>query len=95
MCDDKMGCGAQQGGCGCGANKGCGGWGHKSLLRVILALVVMGMVFCAGVKVGVMKACFGGGFFHRGYPAMMGGSNAGYGMMQGWVVSDKAVSSTK
>ncbi len=94
MCDDKQGsCGSQQGGCGCGGHGGCGGgWGHKSLLRVLLALLVLGFVFCAGVKVGMLKAYFGG--FHRGYPAMpfMMEGNAGYGMMQTWT---KEVTTTK
>ncbi len=76
MCDDKMNsCGANQGGCGCGGHHGCGGWGHKSLLRVLLALFVLGMVFCAGVKVGMLKAYFGGwDRGYRGYPLMMNGN---------------------
>jgi hypothetical protein len=97
MCDDKTSsCGNNQG--GCGGHHGCsGGWGHKSLLRVLLALLLLGFVFCAGVKVGMLKAYFGfGGWGHyRGLPVMMyGNGDAGYGpgMMQTWT---KEVTSTK
>ena len=96
MCDDKMNSSGQNNG-GCGGHHGCcGGWGHKSLLRVVLALLVLGFVFCAGVKVGMFKSYFGygnWGGYHRGLPVMMYGNNdVGYGMMQTFT---KEVTSTK
>ncbi len=92
MCDDKNGsCAGHEavGGMGsCGGHGGCcHGWGHKSLLRVVLAALVLSFVFCAGVKFGEMKALYGGWGYERGgygYPVMMnGGLNYGYGMMRG------------
>ena len=61
MCDEKTGsCGGHEGAGGCGGHHGCDGhWGHRSLLRLVLALLVLGFVFCAGVKFGEMKAYYG------------------------------------
>ncbi len=78
MCDDKQGsCGGHEG--GCGSHRGCG---HKSLLWWLIALVVGIIIFCTGVKVGVLKSYYGGWGYNQGYPAMMGGW--GYGMMRGY-----------
>ncbi len=84
MCDEKMGsCGAD-GGSSCGGHDGCHhhGCGHKSLLWWLIALAIGAIVFCAGVKVGEMKAFYGGWGYSQGYPSMMNGW--GYGMMRGW-----------
>ncbi len=87
MCDDKQGsCGNNQGGCACGGHGMCGGWGHKSLLRVVLALVVLGFVFCAGFKLGVLAGYFHG-FGYGDGPRMMYSNGWGGGMMRGFNVS--------
>ena len=100
MCDDKMNsCGGHEGAGSCGSHHGCCGWGHKSWLRVLLALLVLGFVFCAGVKFGMLKAYFGGwdrGYRGYPYPLMMNGNAGyGYGMMQGWVEASKEATTTK
>ena len=94
MCDDKQGsCGSNQGG-GCGGHGACCGWGHKSWLKVLLALFVLGMVFCAGYKLGVLHGYFGGGYGDG--PRMM--YKGGWGMMRGFnyaVPANQAVTTSQ
>jgi hypothetical protein len=63
------------------------GFGRSYIaLRIILALVIVGMVFCLGVKVGEFKAeiraDFGGWDNMRGNRTMMLHMRNGNGMMQ-------------
>ncbi|HSR89032.1 MAG TPA: hypothetical protein VLK22_01350 [Candidatus Udaeobacter sp.] len=86
MCDDKMDSHNGMGGCGCGAHGGCHGYAHKHLI-CLLAMVVVGIiVFCTGVKIGMLKAYYMGWDYDRGgYPMM---NYQGYGMMRGgWNVA--------
>lgn len=87
------------GGCKCWACQGSGtmqkcpcawhGRGKHMLLRVLLALIILIVVFCLGVKLGEFKAAVGG-MRHRSFPMrnyMMGAGNYGPGyftpMMRG------------
>lgn len=88
MCDDKMGShGEMGGGCGCGGHDGCHhhgfGHGYRHLICWLVMIVVGIIVFCTGVKIGELKAYYGGwGYGRDGYTMMNYGS--GYGMMRGW-----------
>lgn len=86
---DGEGCGGGCGSasaCSCGggscAGQGmmhgtmCCGGGHRHfLLRIVILIAVLGFVFWSGIKIGELKAYFGG----DGY--MMGGGRGGYGRM--------------
>ena len=87
-------------GCQCGQCQGkhgmclshCG-CGHKSILRWVIGLVILGIVFCAGFKLGQLRgAWYGyggemmgwgrGNWGGYGYPMMRGarGYYGGYGL---------------
>ena len=82
------------GACGCGNGQGgscshkMGYWGYK-LIWAVVALVVLGIVFCSGFKLGLVSSHFmGGGYGHNmmyrtgGKVLMMEGR--GPGMMGNW-----------
>lgn len=70
----------------------CGDCGHRRLLCWAIGLVVLMIVFCAGFKLGELKAYFHsyygqdyygyqtGGMMRWGYP----NNGYGYGMMGNW-----------
>ncbi len=79
---------------------GCG-WGHRSLLRLGVVLLVLTVAFWAGFRLGMLKAYFGGYYENNvfPYPMMYRTGNWGPGMMGGlqWSAVDseeKAASST-
>lgn len=66
------------GDCHCHSRPCCGGW-HKHLwLRWLLGLIILGIVFCIGFKIGEFKASFENEWFGG-----FGGAGYGYRMMQG------------
>ncbi len=63
----------------------CGGCGKHHFLRIVLKLIVLALVFWAGVKIGELKGYYEAGYF--GSPRMMwGAQNGAYGPggMMGW-----------
>ena len=87
--------GCKCGNCGCDMHGGCGmgmGWRgrrHHCFWRVILMLIVLGGVFCAGVQYGEHRAFSReafmlGGFGQGSYIENAGAVPAG-GMMYRWV----------
>lgn len=71
--------------CG-GMHSSCCGGRHR-LLRLILGLVILGVVFSAGVKLGELKAVISEGLYGSYmFPGhiMWRGSNGQYAYPQGW-----------
>jgi len=60
----------------------CWGMHHHSVLRVLVALVIVGFVFIAGMKLGELKAELA--IFYTGnHSAMVTGGRGDMGMMRG------------
>jgi hypothetical protein len=86
-CNGCRNCGA---GCTCGMMHGYNG---HPLLRIVLALIILGFVFAGGVKLGELKAALGMGYQHH----FMGDTMRPYDMGQGLMmpVTTTVVSSTR
>ncbi len=68
--------------CGPGCTCGCGHhYAHRAIWWIV-AIVVLGVVFCIGVKAGEfrdeLRSAFGG--YYRGYPMMQYGTYNGSGV---------------
>lgn len=74
MKEMKQGNETENGTCGgcqnCGMGCSCGrmhGYSGHPILRILLALAIIGFVFTAGVKLGELKEQLGMGYEHGGY----------------------------
>ncbi len=69
-------------GCSCGRMHGYSG---HPILRILLALAIVGFAFCIGMRVGELKQFLSSGYDHQyqqGYPMMRHG-NMMYGQEEG------------
>jgi hypothetical protein len=71
--------------CGCGGDCNCGSgshhWGGEShvVLRIFLGIVILGIVYAVGMKVGEFKSDVMNGYFGDRHGFMMRGSDVEYG----------------
>jgi hypothetical protein len=87
-CHGGGGCGCGCGQCGAGGFGGgmcsCGRFGGHRVLRVLLGLIILGIVFAMGLKLGEVKGMYNSAFYGgsmrggrfmmmRGAPGMMNG----------------------
>ena len=88
-CGGGMCGGGSCGGMGC--MHGCHGGKHH-LVKIILKLIIIGIIFCFGFRLGAMT-----GFLkaQSGYGSLKGGDGFGWGMMRGYNYSDQTLPGTK